>query len=80
MNPHHPDPARLDLSRVEWTVSSYSGGGGDCVRVGAINGHTLIGDTKDPDRLPNIFTPQAARAFFRGVKSGKFNYHPDQPG
>ncbi|MEU9337179.1 DUF397 domain-containing protein [Streptomyces sp. NPDC048290] len=69
-----PDPAGLDLTQVQWTVSSHSGGGGDCVRVGAIDGHILIGDTKNPDRAPHVFTPSELRAFLNGVRDGEFDH------
>ncbi|WP_406176101.1 DUF397 domain-containing protein [Streptomyces sp. NBC_00996] len=33
-----PDPSSFDLASVEWTVSKYSGGGGNCVRVAVKDG------------------------------------------
>ncbi|EDY51740.1 DUF397 domain-containing protein (plasmid) [Streptomyces clavuligerus] len=66
--------AGLDLTRVQWTVSSHSGGGGHCIRIGALDGHILIGDTKNPDRTPHIFTPTELRAFLLGVRDGEFDH------
>ncbi|MEU0689838.1 DUF397 domain-containing protein [Streptomyces uncialis] len=74
MNQPKPDPALLDLSQVEWTVSSHSGGGGDCVRIGTAQGHILIGDTKNPDRPPHVFTPSEVRAFILGARDGEFDH------
>ncbi|MCM2393168.1 DUF397 domain-containing protein [Streptomyces albipurpureus] len=69
-----PDPADLDLTQVEWTVSTHSGGGGDCVRIGTLDGHILIGDTKNPERTPHIFTPAELQAFILGARDGEFDH------
>ncbi|MFM9615417.1 DUF397 domain-containing protein [Streptomyces niveiscabiei] len=53
MSKSKPAPSEFDLSAVEWVVSSHSGGGGDCVRVGTQDGFVLVGDSKNPDRLPH---------------------------
>lgn len=69
-----PDPSQLDLSGVEWQTSSFSGGGGDCVRLGTIGDLVLIGDSKNPDRPPHVFTQSEARAFILGVQGGEFDH------
>jgi Domain of unknown function (DUF397) len=69
-----PDPAELDLSDVAWKVSSYSGGGGDCIRIGMKDGIVLVGDSKNPDRPPHVFTPSEAKAWLRGAKDGEFDF------
>ncbi|MFE5561239.1 DUF397 domain-containing protein [Streptomyces sp. NPDC056544] len=69
-----PDPSSFDLTSVEWTVSTHSGGGGNCVRVGVQNGHVLIGDSQNPDRLPHVYTPAEAKAWLEGVKGGEFDF------
>ncbi|MFD4241847.1 DUF397 domain-containing protein [Streptomyces sp. NPDC058525] len=74
MSKSKPTPAELDLSDVEWVVSSYSGGGGDCVRIGEKDGFVLVGDTKNPDRPPHIYTPSEARAWLQGAKAGEFDF------
>jgi hypothetical protein len=71
--PQKPDPSELDLSNVEWTVSTYSGGGGDCVRVGREGDWILVGDTKNPDRPPMVYTMGEAQAWIRGAKDGEFD-------
>ncbi|WP_369228734.1 DUF397 domain-containing protein (plasmid) [Streptomyces sp. R39] len=65
-----PDPSPFDPAEVEWTVSSYSGGSGDCVRVGRLGDLILVGDTKCPDRLPLRCTTGGVRAWIRAVKDG----------
>lgn len=70
VQPQIPDPSELNLSEVEWTVSSYSGGGGDCVKVGQLGDWILIGDTKCSDRPPLVYTRGGARAWIRAVNDG----------
>ncbi|MFF7644107.1 DUF397 domain-containing protein [Streptomyces canus] len=70
VQPQMPDPSQFDLSEVEWKVSSYSGGGGDCVKVGRLGDWILIGDTKCPDRLPLVNTVVGTRAWIRAVSDG----------
>ncbi|WP_433259352.1 DUF397 domain-containing protein (plasmid) [Streptosporangium sp. CA-135522] len=78
MTARKPNPADLDLTKVEWTVSSHSGGGGDCVRIGILEGnegrHVLIGDSKHPERLPHVYTPAEAKAWLLGAKGGEFDF------
>ncbi|MFD6967216.1 DUF397 domain-containing protein [Streptomyces sp. NPDC059949] len=69
-----PAPSEFDLSAVEWVVSSHSGGGGDCVRVGMQDGFVLVGDSKNPDRLPHVYTPGEAKAWLLGAKDGEFDF------
>ncbi|MGW7521684.1 DUF397 domain-containing protein [Streptomyces sp. NPDC054796] len=68
-----PDPSTLDLTTVDWQTSSYTGGGGECVRVGEKDGYVLIGDTKNPGRVPQIYTRSEIRAFLLGVRDGEFD-------
>jgi len=73
VNHPKPDPAALDLADVDWKISSYSGGGGNCVRVGRKDGYVLLGDDQNPDRLPHIFTPTEWRMFLLGAQDGEFD-------
>ncbi|MFJ4623647.1 DUF397 domain-containing protein [Streptomyces sp. NPDC088812] len=45
-----------------------------CVRIGTKDGYLLVGDSKNPDRAPHVFTPGEARAFLLGAKAGEFDY------
>lgn len=69
-----PDPSSFDLASVDWKVSKYSGGGGNCVRVAEQGGYVLIGDSQNPDRLPHVFTPAEAKAWLEGAKDGEFDF------
>ncbi|MEU8779085.1 DUF397 domain-containing protein [Streptomyces sp. NPDC048606] len=69
-----PDPSSFDLTSVEWTVSTHSGGGGNCVRVAVHSGHVLIGDSQNPDRPPHVYTPAEAKAWLNGAKDGEFDF------
>ncbi|WP_327411256.1 DUF397 domain-containing protein (plasmid) [Streptomyces sp. NBC_01281] len=77
MSTNKPAPTELDLSAVHWVVSTYSGGGGDCVRIGVQDGIVLVGDSKNPERLPLVLTPSEAAAFLHGVKEGEFDFFLD---
>lgn len=74
MTVRKPDPSEFDLDSVDWTISSYSGGGGNCVRVGVQRGYVLVGDTQNPDRPPHVFTPAEAKAWLLGAKDGEFDF------
>ncbi len=74
MTARKPDPSELDLTDVEWTVSSHSGGGGNCVRVGVKDGYVLVGDSQNPERLPHVYTPAEAKAWLLGAKDGEFDF------
>lgn len=69
-----PDPSAFDLTSVEWTVSQYSGGGGNCVRVAVQDGYVLIGDSQNPDRPPHVFTVDETKAFLLGAKDIDFDF------
>ncbi|MFF9458076.1 DUF397 domain-containing protein [Streptomyces flaveolus] len=69
-----PDPSSFDLESVAWKVSSYSGGGGNCLRIGVQRGYVLVGDSQNPDRLPHVYTPAEARAWLEGAKDGEFDF------
>ncbi|MBC7267679.1 DUF397 domain-containing protein [Streptomyces albogriseolus] len=74
VRPQKPDLSQLDLSDGDWgKVSSYSGGGGDCVKVGCVGDWILVGDTKCPDRLPLVVPVSQAQAWIQSVKSGAFD-------
>ncbi|MEU2516589.1 DUF397 domain-containing protein [Streptomyces syringium] len=73
MTARKPDPSELDLTDVEWRVSSHSGGGGNCVRMGAKDGYILVGDSQNPGRLPHVFTTAEAQAWILGAKDGEFD-------
>ncbi|MEV4976790.1 DUF397 domain-containing protein [Streptomyces scopuliridis] len=74
MSNSKPAPSEFDLSDIEWTVSSHSGGEGDCVRVGVKDGFVLVGDSKNPDRLPHVYTPGEIKAWLLGAKDGEFDF------
>ncbi|WP_059006554.1 DUF397 domain-containing protein [Streptomyces specialis] len=71
-----PNPSALDLSGITWRTSSYSGGGGDCVRIGATNGFVLISDSKNPELPPQVYTPAEMRTFLSGIRTGAFDATP----
>ncbi|MFE3166644.1 DUF397 domain-containing protein [Streptomyces sp. NPDC059224] len=69
-----PDPSTFDLTSVDWKVSKYSGGGGNCVQVAVVNGYVLIGDSQNPSRQPQVFTPAEAKAWLLGAKDTDFDF------
>jgi hypothetical protein len=63
----------MDLSRVTWRKSSYSGGnGGNCVEVAALpDNRQAVRDSKDPDGPTLIFSAAEWRAFTTAVKGSR---------
>jgi hypothetical protein len=77
----------MDLSKLRWRKSTYSGdNGGNCVEVAELtntpesiptddnNNNTLIAvrDSKDPDGPKLFFTTAEWDAFLNGVKANEF--------
>ena len=70
----------LDLSRLAWRTSSYSGANGSCVEVAPATdaarldpaGHGLIAvrDSKDRGGPALVFTTSQWRAFAAGIRDG----------
>ena len=70
----------LDLSRLAWRTSSYSGANGSCVEVAPVAdgarpgwaGHGLIAvrDSKDRGGPALVFTTSQWRAFAAGIRDG----------
>jgi hypothetical protein len=58
---------------IDWRVSSWCAGNGDCVAVGLLpGGHVLLKDTKDPDGPQLRFDATEWRAFIAGIRAGEF--------
>ncbi|MBC3987357.1 DUF397 domain-containing protein [Streptomyces sp. AC563] len=68
--------AKLDLNRVSWVRSSYSGNGGaNCVEwaPSAVNsGVVPVRDSKDPQGPALVFDAAAWSAFVGAVRRGEF--------
>ncbi|MEV5409746.1 DUF397 domain-containing protein [Thermopolyspora sp. NPDC052614] len=71
----------MDLSRVTWRKSRYSGNGADCVEIAAADAARagterlyLIRDSKNPDGAVLAFAPGEWDAFVGGIKSGKLDH------
>lgn len=67
---------RLDLSRLEWRTSSYSGANGSCVEVAPVRddpagrGLIAVRDSKDRGGPALVFTAAQWRAFTAGIRDG----------
>ena len=60
----------IDLSRAEWRKSSYSSQSGNCVEVARnMPGLVAIRDSKSAARATLVVSPEAWRAFLRGLLS-----------
>ncbi|NJP45058.1 DUF397 domain-containing protein [Actinacidiphila epipremni] len=56
---------------VQWRTSSYSGGNGQCVEVGAATASVAVRDSKDREGPALVFTAEAWGAFVLGVRAGE---------
>lgn len=65
-----PHPSQADPSGVDWRISSYSGGSGNCVQVAKKDGFILVGDSKASERPPHVFTLAEWEAFVLGPRTG----------
>ncbi|MFD4830640.1 DUF397 domain-containing protein [Streptomyces uncialis] len=66
MNRQHPPLP--DPTTVTWTVSSYSGGGGNCLQAAPhpdTTGFILLADSKQPHHTPLIIRHSTWNAFLR---------------
>jgi hypothetical protein len=62
----------LELSRVEWRKSSYSGQQGNCVEVARnLPGVVAIRDSKDPDGPALVVTREQWRSFLTALKQAR---------
>ncbi|MCM2393518.1 DUF397 domain-containing protein [Streptomyces albipurpureus] len=64
MNRQHPPLPHP--SAITWTVSSYSGGGGNCVQAAPhphATGFILLGDSKQPHQAPLTIRHSTWNAF-----------------
>ncbi|EFL19898.1 DUF397 domain-containing protein [Streptomyces sp. C] len=69
------NPAFIDLTEVNWTVSKYSGGGGNCVEVADLrsteHASVAVRDSKDVHGPALLLGPAAFQAFIRHAAEGK---------
>jgi hypothetical protein len=63
----------VDLGRVEWRKSSYSGSQGNCVEIAALTGAVAMRDSKDPQGPALTFAPAEFTAFIRSASRGEFD-------
>jgi hypothetical protein len=71
--------ASVDLSRVQWHVStrSSSGGGGTCVEAGPLNdgtGRIALRHSQHPDGPVIVYTRAEWDAFLAGAKDNEFDF------
>jgi Domain of unknown function (DUF397) len=64
-----------DLTGAIWRKSSYSGSsGGNCVEIARnLPGVIAVRDSKDPEGLALVFSPEEWRAFLAGARDGQFD-------
>ncbi|MER5350882.1 DUF397 domain-containing protein [Kitasatospora sp. NPDC002551] len=57
---------------VEWSKSTYSGQGGNCVETQVRLAAMAVRDSKEPDGPALVFRADAWASFVAGVKGGEF--------
>jgi hypothetical protein len=62
----------MDLSKVTWRKSSWSGHDG-CVEVAFADGRIAVRDSKDRKGPVLVFTPREWDAFLGGARDGEFD-------
>jgi hypothetical protein len=63
----------VDLDRVRWRTSSFSGtNGASCVEVAFLPDSVAVRDTKDRTRAPQAHPAAAWSAFLAAVRAGEF--------
>jgi hypothetical protein len=73
------DGTFVDLSRVQWHISSRSGdgAGGTCVEAGPLNdgtGRVALRHSQHPDSPVIVYTRAEWDAFLAGAKDGEFDF------
>ncbi|GAB3699527.1 DUF397 domain-containing protein [Saccharopolyspora tripterygii] len=63
----------MDLSQATWRKSSYSGGGNQCVEVGAALGVVGLRDTKDLQSGTLVVPARRFADFIAAVKAGELD-------
>lgn len=65
---------RTDLTGADWSKSSYSGNGNNCVEVARnLPGIIAVRDSKNPAGPALVFSPAEWRAFTDGLEAGEFS-------
>lgn len=60
----------VDLTRVDWRKSSYSGGGNDCVEVALGSSAAAVRDSKDPEGGALVVSADGWRDLLRAARDG----------
>jgi hypothetical protein len=64
----------VDLDRLDWRTSSFSGeNGASCVEVAPTPTGVAVRDTKDRARAPHLHSAGAWRTFITAVRNGEFD-------
>ncbi|HEX3489454.1 MAG TPA: DUF397 domain-containing protein [Streptosporangiaceae bacterium] len=65
----------VDLSRLAWRKSSYSGANGNCLEIAPAGGSSQIAvrDSKDQRGPALVFTAGQWSAFTAGIKDGSLD-------
>ncbi|HEX5993524.1 MAG TPA: DUF397 domain-containing protein [Jiangellales bacterium] len=61
------------MLRQDWTISTESGGSGQCVEVRLVTAGVEVRDSKNPDGPTLLFTVGEWDAFLAGAKRGEFD-------
>ena len=60
----------MNVTRLAWRTSSFSGGGngGNCVEVAPVRSGIAVRDTKDRSRAPHVYSRPAWESLLQAVR------------
>ncbi|MGW0819896.1 DUF397 domain-containing protein [Streptomyces sp. NPDC002845] len=62
-----------ELEGADWTKSSYSNNGGNCVETAGLDGTVAVRDSKNPNGPALLMPSSAFESFITGIRDGHFD-------
>lgn len=65
----------IDLARLEWRKSTYSGGGNDCVEVAFVRDGAALRDSKNPAGGALWVSAEEWKSLLAAARAGELSPH-----